>query len=151
MRQFVVAALLSIALCQAREAAAQQSPQSVRSVRLTFQRVDQVALDFGVDTVALRRLAAQRLVAAGITVTQDPADPELTIGVRVPKSLAPVDPGILIVETALLEPTSSAARSTLWRGKNSTVQFTRYGSLRELVPDQLSRELDALLLAHRGA
>ena len=72
MRQMKIALLLVSGLCLAHPLSAQQSVSSVSSVRLVFQKVDQVALDFGVDTSAMRHRAVQRLSAAGIAVVPSP-------------------------------------------------------------------------------
>jgi len=127
---------------------AQTAPRVVTSVRVTIQKVDQVALDFGVDTAAMRQQAILRLNAAGIAVKQDTSLPELQIAVRVPKSLAPVDLGLLSVDMVLLEPKASDPRRTLWRSAGIARQFTRFGSLRDLVPEELDNGLAALAAAH---
>jgi hypothetical protein len=150
MRQFIIAPLLVSGLCFANPLSAQQTVSSVSSVRLAFQKVDQVALDFGVDTAVMRRRAVERLGAAGIAVVQDPNQPELSIAVRVPKQLAPVDQGFLRVEMRLLEPTSSNPRRELWNARGSAIRFTTFGSLRQLVPEQLEQRLDSLAAAHSG-
>ena len=150
MRQMKIVLLLGSALWLAHPLAAQQSVSAVSSLRLVFQKVDQVALDFGVDTSAMRRRAVQRLSAAGIAVVEDASRPELSIAVRVPKPLAPVDDGFLLVEMRLLEPTSSNPRRALWNARGAATRFTTFGSLRQLVPEQLEQRLDALTAAHSG-
>jgi hypothetical protein len=150
MHRFVVPCLC-LGLCLAPTLSAQSSPRSVSAVRLTLQRVDQVALDFGVDTSAMRRQAVRRLSDAGITVASAAELPELALEVRVPKSLAPTDVGLLIVHLELREPASSPARRTIWRDRVEGVQFTTYGSLRELVPARLALALDQLATAHDDA
>jgi predicted kinase len=150
MHRFIVPCLC-LGLCLAPKLSAQSSPRSVSAVRLTLQRVDQVALDFGVDTSAMRRQAVRRLSDAGITVASAAELPELALEVRVPKSLAPTDVGLLIVHLELREPASSPARRTIWRDRVEGVQFTTYGSLRELVPARLALALDQLATAHDDA
>jgi hypothetical protein len=88
---------------------------------------------------------------AGITVASAAELPELALEVRVPKSLAPTDVGLLIVHLELREPASSPARRTIWRDRVEGVQFTTYGSLRELVPARLALALDQLATAHDDA
>jgi hypothetical protein len=149
MQRFIAFLLVS-GSCLARPLSAQQSVGSVSSVRLVFEKVDQVALDFGVDTAALRHRAVQRLSAAGIAVVQDANRPELSIAVRVPKRLVPVDDGIFSVEMRLLERTSSNPRRELWRGLGSNTRFTTFGSLRQLIPEQFEQRLDSLAVAHAG-
>jgi hypothetical protein len=142
-----LAALVSAAFCFAIPVRAQSSTRAVTSVRVTFQKVDQVALDFGVDTAAMRQQAILRLNAAGIAVKQDTSLPELQIAVRVPRSLAPVDLGLLSVDMVLLEPKASDTRRTLWHSAGIARQFTRFGSLRDLVPEELDSGLAALAAA----
>src|SRR4051812_12246382 len=102
MRRFIVTCLIA-GLWSAAALSAQPSPRTVSAVRLTLQRVDQVALDFGVDTTAMRRQVVRRLGDAGIAVASTGDLPELVIAVHVPKSLAPVDPGLLLVRMVLRE------------------------------------------------
>jgi len=147
MRSSLVLSMLSFGLCIATELPGQAARHPVTSVRVSIQKVDQVALDFGVDSAALREQAVRRLSAAGIVVKQDSDVPELVISVRVPRKLAPVDDGILIVETLLLEPASASNRRTLWRAVDIGRRFTRFGSLPELVPAELDRNLEALASA----
>ena len=92
-------------------------------------------------------LLVQIRALLGIAVKQDSALPELMISVHVPKQLAPVDQGLLHVETLLVEPTSSANPRTLWRAKAGSRRFTRFGTLRDLVPMELDRNLDELAAA----
>jgi hypothetical protein len=154
MRQLVMAALLTGSLCFTDALPAQQTaPQpatTLRAVRLAFERVDQVAIDFGVDTASLRGQAIRRLATAGISVALDSTLPELLIAVRVPKSIAPVDLGVLQVDMWLRGTERSGARRTIWNAAGTTVRFAAYGSLRQLVPEQLARGLDALAAAHVG-
>ena len=150
VRRFIMAFLVVGGMCLAHPLSAQRSVGSVSSVRLAFQKVDQVALDFGVDTAAMRRRAVQRLGAAGIAVVEDANQPELSIAVRVPKSLAPVDDGFLLVEMRLLETTSSDPQRELWKARGPATRFTTFGSLRQLVPEQLEQRLDSLAAAHSG-
>ena len=150
MRQMKIVLLLGSALWLAHPLAAQQSVSAVSSLRLVFQKVDQVALDFGVDTSAMRRRAVQRLSAAGIAVVEDANQPELSIAVRVPKQFVPADDGFVFVEMRLLEPTSSSARRALWNARGPATRFTTFGSLRQLVPEQLEQRLDSLTAAHSG-
>jgi hypothetical protein len=98
----------------------------------------------------MRHRAVQRLSAVGIAVVQDANLPELSIAVRVPKRLVPVDEGFLSVDMKLLERTSSNPRRELWRALGSNTRFTLFGSLRQLVPEQLEQRLDSLAAAHSG-
>jgi hypothetical protein len=150
MRQAITVSVLVAASCLASSLPAQQSIASVSSVRLAFERVDQVALDFGVDTAALRRRAVYRLSEAGMAVVQDPTQPVLTIAVRVPKQLPPVDRNVLRVEMKLLGPETSNPRRELWNALGHATTFTLFGSLRQIVPEELERRLDALTAAHSG-
>jgi hypothetical protein len=150
MRRFIITCLAA-GLCSATTLPAQPSPRMVSTVRLTFGRVDQVALDFGIDTSALRRQAIRRLSDAGITVSNAADLPELALEVRVPKLLAPTDVGLLFVHMELREPASSPARRTIWRDRLEGIQFTTFGSLRELVPARLALALDQLAMAHDDA
>ena len=151
MRRFIFTCL-SAALCTAAtlsaQPSAQPSPRTVSAVRLTFGRVDRVALDFGVDTSAIRRQASQRLRDAGITVASALDLPELMIEVRVPKSLAPSDDGLLLVRVELREAASSPTRRQIWNDQTGGTRFTTYGSLRELVPARVALALDQLATAH---
>ncbi|HEX7977914.1 MAG TPA: hypothetical protein VF461_04890 [Gemmatimonadaceae bacterium] len=122
----------------------------MKTVRLRFQQVDQVALDFGVDTAAMRDQVIRRLNDAGIAIVTDPRAPELRIAVRVPKSIAPVDLGILSVDMALLVSDKADTHRRIWYSSGTTVRFTTYTSLRQLAPEQLARGLDELTAAHRG-
>jgi len=149
-RQLIAAFLLMAGPWLGNALFAQPSVASVSSVRLAFEKVDQVALDFGVDTAAMRRRTVQRLRAAGIAVVRDADQPELVIAVRVPKPLPPVDRGFLLVEMRLVEPSPSPPRRELWNAKRLAVPFTTFGSLRELVPEQLERGLDQLTAALSG-
>ena len=150
MRRFL-ATCLAAWVCSAAALSAQSSPRAVSAVRLTFQRVDQVALDFGVDTTAMRREVIQRLGDAGIAVANTADLPELVIAVRVPKRLVPMDDGFLIVQMELREAATSPTRRTIWNDRSGGTGFTTYGSLRELVPAQIARGLDALAIAHADA
>ena len=150
MRRMKIALLLVSGLYLAHPLSAQQSVSSVSSVRLVFQKVDQVTLDFGVDTSAMRHRAVQRLSVAGIAVVEDASRPELSIAVRVPKQLTPADDGFVFVEMRLLEPTSSDVRRALWNARGPAARFTTFGSLRHLVPEQLEQRLDSLAAAHSG-
>jgi hypothetical protein len=150
MRNLLILGSLIATLSGASVLAAQQSATGVKSVRLRFQKVDQVALDFGVDTVAMRDQVIRRLSDAGIEVTTDPRAPELRIAVRVPKSLAPVDLGVLSVEMALVASDKADTHRTIWNSSGTTVRFATYTSLRQLAPEQLARGLDELAVAHRG-
>ena len=151
MRNLLILSSLIASLSGARVLQAQQSVKSVKTVRLRFQKVDQVALDFGVDTAEMRSQAIRGLSDAGITVAGDPRAPELRIEVRVPRSLAPVDLGVLQVEMVLLESDKADPHRRLWHNSATTVRFTTYTSLQRLAPEQLARGLDELAAAHRGA
>lgn len=150
MQNLLVPGILIASLCGASVLPAQQSATGVKTVRLRFERVDQVALDFGVDTAAMRDQAIRRLSDAGIAVATDLRAPELRIAVRVPRSLAPVDVGILSVDMALLESDTADRHRTIWYNSGRTIRFTTYTSLRRLAPEQLARGLDELAAAHRG-
>jgi len=150
MRRFIVPCLCA-GLCVAATLSAQPSPRSVSAVRLAFGRVDRVALDFGVDTSAIRRQAIRRLSDAGITVAATLDLPELVIEVRVPKSLAPSDDGMLLVRVELREPASSPGRRQIWNDQTGGTRFTTYGSLRELVPERVTLALDQLATAHAAS
>ena len=150
MRRFWMAALLCAGMVPPRALSAQSPVRGVNAVRLRLEKVDQVALDFGVDTTALRRDVIQRLAAGGISVTQETGRPELTIGVRVPKSLAPVDPGLLLISMRLVESETTGSHRELWNGSGLSTRFGTYGSLRLLVPQQVANGVDALIAAHRG-
>ena len=149
MRKLLRLGLLIASLSGASILPAQQSATNVKTVRLHFQKVDQVALDFGVDTAAMRDQAIRRLSDAGIAVATDPRAPELRIAVRVPKSLAPVDLGILSVGITLLVSDTADTQRMLWIDSKTT-RFTTYTSLRRLAAEQLARGLDELAAAHRG-
>jgi hypothetical protein len=149
MQKLLRLGLLIASLSGASILPAQQSATNVKTVRLHFQKVDQVALDFGVDTAAMRDQAIRRLSDAGIAVAIDPRAPELRIAVRVPKSLAPVDLGILSVGITLLVSDSADTQRMLWIDSKTT-RFTTYTSLRRLAAEQLARGLDELAAAHRG-
>ena len=149
MRKLLRLGLLIASLSGASILPAQQSATNVKTVRLHFQKVDQVALDFGVDTAVMRDQAIRRLSDAGIAVATDPRAPELRIAVRVPKSLAPVDLGILSVGITLLVSDTADTQRMLWIDSKTT-RFTTYTSLRRLAAEQLARGLDELAAAHRG-
>jgi len=149
MQKLLRLGLLIASLSGASILPAQQSATNVKTVRLHFQKVDQVALDFGVDTAAMRDQAIRRLSDAGIAVAIDPRAPELRNAVRVPKSLAPVDLGILSVGITLLVSDSADTQRMLWIDSKTT-RFTTYTSLRRLAAEQLARGLDELAAAHRG-
>jgi hypothetical protein len=150
MRKLLTLGLLIASVSGTRVLPAQRSATSVKTVRLRYERVDQVALDFGVDTAAMREQAIRRLSDAGIAVATDPRAPELRITVRVPKSLAPVDVGILSVDMALIASDRADTHRTIWYSSGTTVRFTTYTSLPRLAPEQLARGLDELAAAHRG-
>ena len=150
MRNLLILGSLIASLGADRVLPAQQSATSVKTVRLRFEKVDQVALDFGVDTAAMREQVTRRLSDAGIAVGTDPRAPEFRIAVLVPKSMAPVDRGILLVEMVLLESDGKDTHRMIWHNSDTTVRFTTYTSLQRLAPEQLARGLDELAAAHRG-
>jgi hypothetical protein len=150
MRKLLILGSLVVSLSAARLLPAQQPTRRVNAVQLRFEKVDQVALDFGVDTAEMRGEVIRRLNDAGIAVATDVRVPELRIAVLVPKSLAPVDVGILSVELALLAPDKANTHRMIWHNSEPTVRFTTYGSLRQLAPERLARGLDELTAAHRG-
>ena len=150
MRRLLLVVALIAGSTGARVLPAQQSATSVKAVRLRFQMVDQVALDFGVDTAAMRDQAIRKLSDAGIAVATDARAPELRIAVRVPKSIAPVDVGVLSVDMALIVPDTANTQRTIWYSSGTSVRFARYTSLPRLAPEQLERGLDELAAAHRG-
>jgi predicted kinase len=147
MRRMILTCVCA-GLWSAATLSAQPSPRTVSAVRLTLQRVDQVALDFGVDTSAMRHQVIRRLGDVGITVANATDLPELVIQVRVPKRLAPVDAGLLLVHLELRDAESSPVQRTIWNDQSGDTRFTTYGSLRELVPERVARGLDALATAH---
>jgi hypothetical protein len=150
MRHLLMRGVLIATLSGASVLPAQPSVTTVKAVRLRFQKVDQVALDFGVDTAAMRNQTIRRLSDAGIAVATDPGAPELRIALRVPKSLAPVDLGILLVQMQLLAPDSADTHRMIWNSSGTAIRFTTYTSLRRLAPEQLARGLEELAAAHGG-
>jgi hypothetical protein len=151
VRKLLILGSLIACLSGASVLGAQPSAASVNTVRLRFQQVDQLALDFGVDTAAIRGQVIRRLSDAGIAIATSPHAPELRIMVRVPKSLAPVDLGILSIDMALLVSDGADTHRTIWHSSGTTVRFTTYTSLQQLVPEQLARGLDELLAAHHAS
>jgi hypothetical protein len=126
---------------------AQAALSAVTAVRLTYQRVDKVALDFGVDTAAMRQDTERRLARHGIAVGDGAALPELVVSIRVPKQLAPADDGYARVEVALVATSARPMGRALWSSSAPSFRFTTFGSLRTLVPEHLEQQVDALLSA----
>jgi hypothetical protein len=151
MRRFIIVSVLAALASSASHLGAQESLSAVRAVRLTYQKVDQVALDFGVDTAAMRLETARRLAQDGITASGSSDLPVLAVSIRVPKQLAPVDGGYVSVDLALLAASAPEVGSPLWSGGGPGVRFTSFGSLRALVPGQLKRQVEALLAARSSA
>ena len=151
MRLLAIAAIVVGIVSAMPSAGAQETVRSLETVRLTFERIEQVALDFGVDSVALRDQAVRRLAAGDIQVVDDSRHPELVVAVRVPKRLVPdATGGLVFVELTLVEPGAANRRRMLWNAVNDGVWFTRYGSLREFVPEQLTLRVNELLAARAG-